>query len=453
MHTTKHIGLSACIISSFILSACSSQPNSQNQALELGLNQHTQWQVPQTNAAQVSQLTDLVSVTGVNALISEALLNNPSYQQMQVALKLAQAQRKVAAASQWFTVDAGFNAERSEDSDTQYSSALTVSWEADVWQKISDTVSAQDMAIASSQADLQSAKDTLVATVMRNYLTLILNKNLLLIEQQRLTVLENNESSIVERYRYGIDDLEALDTAKSNTASTRATIAAYQELIAQTERALSLVIGRESLPEFASGDEFPEILQPLASLPKQDLARRPDLQSAYYTIQQTRYLVDVAYKDMLPSINLSASLTDMANTPSQALLASPVWSLLGGITAPLFQGGELKAQAEVAELNAEQAYWQYQETLLTAVNEVENALGQESSLNVQKQHIQNALNSAQRSVANYQKKYQQGLVDLLDLLTVQQQVYDLQAQLIQINYNLLTNRIDLGLALGLGVSA
>uniref|UniRef100_UPI0030EB3A7D TolC family protein n=1 Tax=Paraglaciecola polaris TaxID=222814 RepID=UPI0030EB3A7D len=166
-----------------------------------------------------------------------------------------------------------------------------------------------------------------------------------------------------------------------------------------------------------------------------------------------RYLVDVSYKALLPSITLSASLSDLAKTPSQALLTSPVWSLLGNLSAPLFQGGALRAQVDIAKLNAEQAFWNYQDILLTAVNEVEDTLGQEQSLNTQQEQLKLALQSAQRSFSNYQSKYQQGLVDILDLLTVQQTVYDLQAQLTQLHYTLQTNRIDLGLALGLGVSS
>ncbi len=309
------------------------------------------------------------------------------------------------------------------------------------------------MTIASNQATYQGAKDTLVASVMRTYLNIILQQDLLNIEQQRLTVLENNEQSIVERYQYGLGDLEALDTARTNTASTRATIADYQEQIAQAKRALVLLVGADKLENLPTTSVLPEVIEPLSALPEQDLARRPDLQSAYYNIQSKRYLVDVAYKDLLPSITLSASLSDLATTPSQALLTSPVWNLLGSLSAPLFQGGALRAQVDIAKLNAEQAFWEYQDTLLSAVNEVENALGQEQSLTQQQLQISKALASAKRSYSNYQSKYQQGLVDILDLLTVQQQVYDLQAQLSQINYTLLTNRIDLGLALGLGVSS
>lgn len=435
------------------LAACSSQPSYTGNSTEQSLKQHTNWQYTQEDATKVSYITDLVNIAGLDSLIEQAIANNPSFNQVHVALKLAYAQRDVTAASQWFSINADFDAQRNETTGTQYSSSLGVSWEVDVWQKIADNVAAQDMTIASNQATYQSAKDTLVASVIRTYLNIILQQDLLNIEQQRLTVLENNEQSIVERYQYGLGDLEALDTARTNTASTRATIADYQEQIAQAKRALVLLVGVDKLENLPSSAVLPEVMEPLSALPEQDLARRPDLQSAYYNIQSKRYLVDVAYKDLLPSITLSASLSDLATTPSKALLTSPVWNLLGSLSAPLFQGGALRAQVDIAKLNAEQAFWEYQDTLLSAVNEVENALGQEQSLTQQQLQISNALASAKRSYSNYQSKYQQGLVDILDLLTVQQQVYDLQAQLSQINYTLLTNRIDLGLALGLGASS
>ena len=183
------------------------------------------------------------------------------------------------------------------------------------------------------------------------------------------------------------------------------------------------------------------------------MAGRPDLQQAFFNIEAESLRTDAAYKAMLPSFSLSASLTDIAQTPSEALLTNPLWSVLGQMSAPLFQGGELKSQAEIAQLTTEQSFWAYQETLLTAVNEVENTIGQESALTLQQSHLDDAFLSAQRSIVSYQQKYRQGLVDILDLLTVQQQAFDIEAQLTNTTYQRLLNRIELGLALGLGVSA
>jgi len=104
---------------------------------------------------------------------------------------------------------------------------------------------------------------------------------------------------------------------------------------------LAVLLGRQnqSLSELNTQVSFPDALLPLTTLPKQDLARRPDLQAAFYALKATEFEVDVAYK---ASISLSASLSDNASTPSQALFTNPLWNLLGQMTAPLFQGGRFE---------------------------------------------------------------------------------------------------------------
>ncbi len=156
---------------------------------------------------------------------------------------------------------------------------------------------------------------------------------------------------------------------------------------------------------------------------------------------------------MLPSISISAALTDVGESPSEALFKNPVWSLLGQITAPLFEGGKLRANLKSAELDTLNSWWAYQDTLLTAVKEVQDALGQERSLQAQYQAITVSLAAAKRSTDNYESKYRQGLADILDLLDVYQTSFDLKAQLAELKFNQLSNRLDLGMALGLGVSS
>ncbi|MCJ8350425.1 TolC family protein [Moritella sp.] len=409
----------------------------------------TQWQYQQQDAVDVTQLTALIAMPELTSLVEQAILQNPSLQQTAIALQMAYAQRGVTTSGRIPQVNAGFNAE-SDEGDASYKTDVSVSWELDLWQKISDEVAAADMDIASSEATYQGARDALAANIMRSWLQINLQQQLITIETSRLAVLDNNENFVLSRYRSGLGALEELDNARTSSAQTRATLAEQQETLAQNQRNLGLLLGQTTA--IAVAHDFPNVLQPLAGLPAQDLGRRPDLQAAYAKISAAQYRTDVAYKALLPSISLSASLTDIANSPSEALLISPAWSLLGQLTAPIFQGGKLRSQIEIAELTTEQMYWAYQETLLTAVNEVENSLGQEQSLKRQQQHLNDALNSAQRSESNYQTKYRQGLVDILDLLTVQQQTFDLQSQLTQATYNRLVNRIDLGLALGLGIT-
>jgi outer membrane protein TolC len=153
----------------------------------------------------------------------------------------------------------------------------------------------------------------------------------------------------------------------------------------------------------------------------------------------------------LPSIDLEAALEDVADTPGAALLTDPVGSLLAGLTTPLYPGGKLRAAAEVSGLETANAYQAYRETLLDAVNEVEDAVGQELALKKRVRHINTALTSARSNRLQYREKYRAGLVGMLDLLDVQEQTYDLEQQLNNLIHERLVNRIDLGLALGLGV--
>ncbi|MDX2464005.1 MAG: TolC family protein [Porticoccus sp.] len=444
------------VASALLLSAACAplHSNEQAAAAKALTNSYTSWSYEQVDGQAVNQLNDLISIDELQQLVDLALVNNPGLQQTTIALQIAYANQRVTAADRLPMASTSFSKNSTEDSDDNFNANLAISWELDLWQKLSDKVSASKMDIASTEAAYQAARDALAANVMRSWLEIILQRQLIVIENNRLQLLENNARMIMQRYRNGLGELEDLDNASASVASTRATLASYQQSLNQLQRSLRQLLGYQKNPaELPDNSTFPKVLQPLAVLPEQDLARRPDLQQAYYAIKAAQYRADVAYKDLLPSISLSAALNDVGSSASDALFTSPVWSLLGQITAPLFQGGKLKAQKEIAELTVEQQYWVYQETLLTAVTEVNNALGNEQSLEQQQLHINNALSNARRSATNYEAKYRQGLVDILDLLSVQQQVFDLQSQSIQITYSRLANRIDLGLALGLEASS
>ncbi|WED23763.1 TolC family protein [Vibrio sp. JC009] len=400
-------------------------------------------------------ITDLVNIPELSQYIETALESSPSLQQSISALKILYAQKGYTDSDRIPSVDATFKAQDEEDSDETYTGDLTVSWELDLWSKISADVAAADKDIANSQASLQETQDVLVANIMQAWLKISLNQQLVEIEKRRLSAYKNNETLVLERYRAGLGSLEDLDNAKTNSSSTLSTLAEYEENLEQSKRDLILLTGQWSGEEQQLNipSQFPDVLNPLSEMSDQTLARRPDLKAAFYSIEAESLRTESAYKALLPSISLSASLTDAATSPSEALFTNPLWSLLGQVSAPIFQGGKLRASAKMQELTTEKAFWEYQDTLLTAVNEVEDAIGQEYALTKQQDHLGDAYESALRSFNTYEEKYRQGLVDILDLLTIQQQTYDKEAQLVNATYNRLVNRIDLGLALGLGTKA
>ncbi len=468
-----------------LLSACTSTDDralSESASSSTGNNVVWQSQARQQESTQTlllnsdTRLTDVIDIRELPHLagfIDEALSSNASLQQSLITLRKAQVAIDSAKADRNLNVDASFSASKSEttnssastssntnsstsfnSSSQSYNASMNVSWELDLWQKISDGISAANLDAASARASYQSARDSLVANVVRSYIDVLTQQQLLNIEQSRLTVLENNEAVILQRYSTGLGSLDDLDTARTSSANTRATIAQYENALLTAKRTLAVLLGRQnqSLNELNTQVSFPDVLLPLTTLPKQDLARRPDLQAAFYALKATEFEVDVAYKALLPSISLSASLSDNASTPSQALFTNPLWSLLGQMTAPLFQGGSLRAQVEDAKLTSANAWWQYRETLLTAVQETQNALDSETALSARISHTNVALANAERSVSTIEGQYRQGLADILDLLSVYDTRFNLQAQAVELHAQKLQNRIDLGLALGLGVS-
>lgn len=437
------------------LSACASHdtPSLSESASEM-TGDDIAWQAQSSEAATATSLTNLVSVQGLQGYLNEALENNASLQQTLITLRKAQVAIKSADSADNLNLDASFSGSKIEGSNESYTAGLTVSWELDLWQKISDSVDAASFDAASARSAYQSSRDALAASVIRSFLDIITQQQLLAIEKERLRVYENSESIILKRYRTGLGTLDDLDNAKTSSATTRASIALYENSISVAKRTLAVLLGRQeqSLSDFPLVSEFPEVLEPLISLPEQDLARRPDLQAAYFGIKASEANVKVAYKALLPSINLSAGLTDTGTSPSQSLFTNPLRNILGQVTAPLFQGGALRAQIDDAELTALNSWWEYRETLLTAVQEVQDALDNEKALSQRQYYTNIAYQNALSSADTFSGQYRQGLVDILDLLSVYDTTFNLQAQRVELQYSQLSNRIDLGLALGLGVS-
>jgi outer membrane protein TolC len=330
-------------------------------------------------------------------------------------------------------------------------SDLTISWQVDMWGKLADASNAARLDVQQQQFLTQSLRDSLAASVLDSWLALIAQQRAITIEQKRLTTLQQNESYIIQRYRNGLGTLNDLDTARTSTANSKASLEEIEQQFQQQSRDLTTLVGQLSQVTISLPSQFPQVALSHIALPEQTLRQRPDLKAAYLAIQSADLSANVAYKELLPSFSLQAALTDSANTIRDALFVSPVWSLLGQLTAPLYQGGELRAEAEIAELQTAYSYQSYRNTLLTAVNEVESAIDRERSLSRQLNHLNTALNSAFNNLEQYQKSYRTGLVDMLDLLTIQQQTYDIESQVNSTTYELLSNRVSLGLALGLEI--
>ncbi len=412
------------------------------------MDQVEQWQTAGQGQA-VTGLLELVPDPRLQDLVRQALSANPDLQQVRWQWQQSLAQLQVADGERLPTLEASVERQHNagESKDTAQA-GFRVSWQLDVWRQLADKSDAALLRLEQQQALWQASQASLAADVMQTWLNIAAQQQQLALQQQRVALLEQNETFVRQRFRRGLGSLQDLNDINTDVASGRAQLAQYRSELRQTQYRLRRLLAapRADLEQLAA---YPEVVLPLAELPQQTLARRPDLRAAYAAIEAAEADTRVAYKALLPSLNLEAA---WLGSDGQFGMSDPVWSLLGQLTAPLFQGGQLQAQVDEAEAIAAERFAAYRSTLLTAVQEVDTALQREHALTEQQQYLRQAVASAEQTVGQYQQRYRQGLVSILDLLSVQQQAFDLRQQLNTATYQHLNNRITLGLALGLGVN-
>ncbi len=449
-HSIKSLSILAL---AFMVSACSTTPSKTDYQSEINYEQKqiSAWSYTQNQLAESALfLNDLLSSDELDSLLQQAYQHNPSLQQTLLTLQIRNSQLKEANAARLPDIDADVNATRTKDKKTAYSGSVSLDWQLGLWGQITNSIRAADYDLQQQSLLYKLAKDSLTAEVMNAWINLTALHNAITIQAELIDTLQQNETAILNRYRNGLGTLEDLDAARSSLASAKATLVSYEFNLRQQQRDMKSLVGNNNLALPSTDADYPSVGLALAGLPDQDLAARADLQAAFHAINAAEQRTDIAYKSLLPSFNIGASLSQAGTSPSDALLTSPIWSLLGQLSAPLFRAGELRSQAEQAELATAQAYQAYRETLMMAVNEVETALDRERNLTQQLTHTQQALNSQVNNLAQYQQRYRRGLVDILDVLSTQQQTFNLRAQINDLTYQRLINRINLGLALGLG---
>ena len=415
-----------------------------------------QWVTVQKNHHILTQnLTDLIQNKELNALIKNAQFNSPSLMEAALVLKESKMISRRNSGSRLPQVDSTLNKtyvkEGKNDSTQTYGMSLGVSWEIDVWGRLADATAARHFDEEASKADLDAARNSLAGSIIKEWLNYVSLKEMAIIEERRLASLNGTLEVIRERYRTGLGNLQDLEAARTDAASTSASLESRLLAIETSNRAIQKLMGNIDPIHLESPADIPQVNIPMAEIPGTVIGRRPDIQAAYSRIRAEDLRAKVAFKELLPKFNLNPTMSLQGRHPSTMLRADPVWNILGQMTAPLFQGGRLKADVKIAELNAEKAYWRYREVLVNAIIEVEEKLAAERSLLKQQNQLTEALKHAVNNRKNYEERYHQGLVDILNLLTAHQTAFGLEIQIMEVKRSLLINRIDLGLALGMGV--
>lgn len=405
----------------------------------------------------VDSLLELFDDPELNALVKQALANNPDLRASAAQMEEAGFNFQKTRGTRFPTLAGNGSATRSgaaaSTTSDRFTASLDAKWEVDLWGELRNRTKASSANLARAEANYEASRQSLAAQTMQSWFNLVTAGKLLDLAQNERDSFESTRRLVERRYERGTATIAELDLARTDAASARADYEARLDARDQAARALQVLLGNYPSAELTTRRQWPSLDRSVPSgLPSELLLSRPDIIAAYQNIRASDALARAAYADLFPSFTLTASGGRSSDTLSDlGRSAFDVWSLAGQVAAPIFEGGQRRAEVGAAEQRAEQAYQNYRSTVLNAFNEVENALNSESALLREESARLEALAAARRAVAKSQRDYESGLIELLDLLEAQRRVFSTETQTINLHADRLANRVSLALALGKGV--
>lgn len=393
----------------------------------------------------------------LEALVERALARNPDIAIAVGRIREARAQELNARAALLPTLDANGAASRSRSVNAfgQPSEAtgaqpqLQAAWEIDLFGRLADSRAAARAQWIASQAARDATRLSVASTTASGYVTLLALDARLRVARDTLTARTDSLRLISRRVEEGYSPKLELEQAQADYQAAAKLVPAAQEAITRQENALRLLAG--DLPGPVARGASLEALRTAPvpeDLPSQLLARRPDVAQAEQTLVAADRSLAAARKRFLPQLRLSAA----GGAAFSSLLADPItiWSIGGSVLAPLFEGGRLRAGAETAAGQRDQAAESYRRAALTAFREVDDALAGVVSADEQLR-----IGIAQRAAVaeSYRlarNRYREGYSPFLDELDAQRGLLSAELALVQSRSDALTARITLYRALGGG---
>lgn len=403
-------------------------------------------------------------------LIEEALANNNNLAASAARVRAVRERVGVTRAGLLPSLNASLGATRNRAPDTSvggdpsdgvYSNSTslgaTLSWEIDVWTRLTDQTRAAYIDAHASALDLASARLSLAGGTAQAYYALTESRLQRQLSERDVQTGEANLRIIERRYNMGISSSLDVRLARSSLSSSRATLIARQQAEKEASRRLEVLLGRYPSADAMSADALP-VLAPLfdeadayAGLgsPESLLFRRPDVLASERRLKSSGLRVSAARKAFLPSLSLTGNATEGGTGASDILdVDRVVASLAGSLVQPIFNGGRLRAQALAAKADMEAALYDYASTVLSAYEEVENAIAAERFLTARAEAQRVAFEEAVATEDLTTRQYVNGTTNIFNLINAQQRRISAESQYISAARAQLSNRIDLYLALG-----
>ena len=378
----------------------------------------------------------------LNELIVGALRASPDVRTALAKIAEFRALRGVQAAGFFPTVAAGVSGggTRTRNRETavtakseSYSASLDASWQVDLFGRQRQAFNAASADLAQTQENYYGSQVSLAAEVASAYVALRSAEAQLAVVQHSLGTRSETVQLTQWREQAGTGDALATQQSLGTLEQARSSIPALELTITQTRNQLALLSGRppgglDAL--LVAPRAVPTVQTEIAvGIPAETLRQRPDVRAVERGVEAAFARTQAARRQRLPALNLSGSIGVEALKAGRLFSpAATVASVLGSLTAPLFDAGRIGSQITVQSERERQALIAYETVVLAAFSEVENALVAVQR-NAERLEILNRATAAAREAATLSGlQYEAGQVDLLVSLDAQRTLLDLEQQ-------------------------
>jgi len=398
--------------------------------------------VTQAQPQDLSQWWTVLSDPILSNLIGEALARSPDLRTAQAVLREARARRALAGAEMFPTVSGSASGRRvkaSEESGSggtfnRFNAQFDASWEPDVF-------GGTRRGIEAAQADLEAAEENLYGTQVSLAGEVALNYVELRTFQARLVIARDNvatqsDTYDITRWRAEAGLTTALDVeqARTDLERTRSLIPTLETGRSEAQHRLEILLGRQpgQLGDvFAAPATLPTTTAQVAvGIPADTIRQRPDVHAAERKLAAETARIGVATAAAYPTFPLTGSIGVEALTLSALGNATALTgSIAAGVTGPIFDAGRIRSRIEIQNAVQEQALIAYETTVLTALQDVENALVALANTRDSQASLEIAQESAKNAALLARYRYQTGVADFQAVLDTQRTLLSVQDSL------------------------
>ncbi|MGD9345808.1 MAG: efflux transporter outer membrane subunit [Candidatus Aminicenantes bacterium] len=341
---------------------------------------------------------------------------------------------------------------KTESPQTNIYIAPVVNWEIDFWGKYRRANESALAQLLASEFSLRTIQISLIADVVSTYFLILDYRQRLAVSKRTLESRMESLDIMQKRFDKGIIPELDLNQAQIQKEIAAAAIPFYERLLSQTENVLSILLGRPP-GKIESGADLNDQTMPPdipPGLPSSLLERRPDIVQSEYLLKAQNARIGVAEALRLPSISLTGILGVASNELSSLTSDGAAWSITGSLFGPIFNFNKNIRRVEIEEERTKQAYFNYENTVLQAFREVEDALVEVKTYRDQLDAVQNKLKAARNAAFLSGERYDKGVTSYLEVLETQRTLFNVELELSELNKDYLNAYVKLYKALGGG---